>query len=359
LGKNGAQSIFLIFALTKMFKLLIDTCVWLDLAKDSQQQPLLSVLEELIRQDEVSLILPRTVIDEFARNKARIAEESCRSLSGVLKRVKDAVDKFGEGKGKQITLDQLNDVDHKIPVLGEAAIESIGRIEKLFKSSPIIELSDDIKLRAAQRAIDEKAPFHRQRNGINDAILIEQFAALTKDKNARGVRFAFITHNTKDFSHPTADNRFPHPDIAAYFSKVKTLYFTNLAKALRRVRPALVSDLMLEQEWTQDPRRLTEILQAMDELCDKIWYDRHQLLRYQIETGKIKIVEKENWSVKDNNRTIQRGILEGAIKSAKRVEKKYGIKNLGPWTKFEWGMLNGKLSALRWMLGDEWDMLDT
>jgi len=97
----------------------------------------------------------------------------------------------------------------------------------------------------------------------------------------------------------------------------------------------------------------------MDELCDKIWYDRHQLLRHQIETGKIKIVEKENWSIKDNNRTIQRGILEGAIKSAKRVEKKYGIKNLGPWTKFEWGMLNGKLSALRWMLGDEWDMLDT
>jgi len=73
-------------------------------------------------------------------------------------------------------------VDHKIPILGEAAIESIGRIEKLFKSSPIIELSDDIKLRAAQRAIDEKAPFHRQRNGINDAILIEQFAALTRIK---------------------------------------------------------------------------------------------------------------------------------------------------------------------------------
>ena len=41
------------------------------------------------------------------------------------------------------------------------------------------------------------------------------------------------------------------------------------------------------------------------------------------------------------------------------MEAEYGRKNLGPYDDFEWGMLNGKLSAIRWVMGDEWDMLDT
>ena len=30
-------------------------------------------------------------------------------------------------------------------------------------------------------------------------------------------------------------------------------------------------------------------------------------------------------------------------------------ENLGPVNDFEWGMISGKLSALRWMLGGECD----
>lgn len=43
----------------------------------------------------------------------------------------------------------------------------------------------------------------------------------------------------------------------------------------------------------------------------------------------------------------------------KSAEEAFGTEELGPWTNFEWGMINGKLSAIRWVLGDEWDMLDT
>jgi hypothetical protein len=234
-----------------MFRLLVDTCVWLDVAKDHQQEATLGVLAELVRQGEVSLIVPRIVLDEFARNKARILQEGQRSLSGVLKRAKEVVNRLGDVKGKNLVLQHLNEVDFKLPRIGESAVESISRVQKLLTAAAVVEVSDTAKLRAAERAIAKKAPFHTQRNSMADAVLMELYGELMAVKNP-GVRFAFVTHNIKDFSHPSADNRLPHPDFAAYFSRIKSRYFISLSEALKRVRPALISDMMLEYEWARN-----------------------------------------------------------------------------------------------------------
>ena len=118
---------------------------------------------------------------------------------------------------------------------------------------------------------------------------------------------------------------------------------------------------MWEQEWSQEPRNLSEILKAMDILAQQIWYNRHMNRVYLVKNGKIKIVDRTTWEKgkRDNQNMIYDKIWKGALKAARTTEKRIGRENLGPWNDFEWGMLNGKLSAIRWMLGDDWDMLDT
>jgi hypothetical protein len=344
-----------------MFKILIDTCVWLDLAKDPKQVPVLGVVEEMVQHGMVTLIVPRIVLDEFRRNRDRIAKESAKSLSAHFRLVKDAVGKVGGNKRiVQVVLSHLDDVDHKLPIIGGAATDTLDRIEKLLTESPIIEASEAVKLRAAQRALDKKAPFHRGKNAVADAILIETYAECLRDKAVSRVRFAFVTHNKSDFSIENGNQKLPHSDFANLFTRIKSLYFINLPEALRRVEPSLVTDIMLEHSWTQEPRGLTEIFEAEDLLFNQVWYNRHWNMRTVIEEGEIRVVDKETYPRPVGaQETIQRDVLNAALKAARKVERRFGKKNLGPWDDFEWGMINGKLSALRWVLGDEWDMLDT
>jgi hypothetical protein len=45
--------------------MLIDTCVWLDLAKDQRQVPVLGVVEEMVRRDMIAVIVPRVVLTDM------------------------------------------------------------------------------------------------------------------------------------------------------------------------------------------------------------------------------------------------------------------------------------------------------
>ena len=84
-------------------------------------------------------------------------------------------------------------------------------------------------------------------------------------------------------------------------------------------------------------RSREEIAAAELELFEKAWYDRHLALG---ESG---------------DRSGDPETLREARRAAEGIKRDYGEDPLGPYTDFEWGMLLGRLSALRWVLGDDWD----
>jgi hypothetical protein len=115
-------------------------------------------------------------------------------------------------------------------------------------------------------------------------------------------------------------------------------------KFLEDIRPEDDDDYFGEVIVEEKPRMPSELQAAEHELFEKVWFQRHMNSRCRVKMEDDEVAPE---------------IWERATAAAQRIIDTYGEKNLGPYTDFELGMLNGKLSAVRWAMGSEWDFLDT
>jgi hypothetical protein len=92
-------------------------------------------------------------------------------------------------------------------------------------------------------------------------------------------------------------------------------------------------------------RKKDEVLEKSEELFDKVWYYRKLVMFSLIRAGKEEMFSE---SVSDK-----------MTENMRRVEKLYGLKEDWQLTDNEWGYLQGQFAVINWMLGEDWDMIDT
>lgn len=95
-------------------------------------------------------------------------------------------------------------------------------------------------------------------------------------------------------------------------------------------------------------RRNDNAIDAVRKECwEKVWWGRNVAHLQQEALRRGAPIDSEMMSILEQNPSLM------------RIVNKYGQENL-TWTDFEWGLLCGRLSALRWVSGAEWgDSLDT
>src|SRR5690606_8762720 len=136
----------------------------------------------------------------------------------------------------------------------------------------VVAITDKAKIKAAERAIAKKAPFHKQKNSVADAVLIEAFQEYRLEHADEYNSFRFVTHNVNDFS--AKDHRLPHEDFAEIFD-VQPIFYNATSLDVEDLLDLEELHYEYDWAWEDQTRCLQEILGAMDELVDKVWYNRH------------------------------------------------------------------------------------
>ena len=99
-----------------------------------------------------------------------------------------------------------------------------------------------------------------------------------------------------------------------------------------------------EEEYIQEVRSEEEIGEYMSEAFDRVWLVRKQNLCCNLLNG----VE-----------SINADIMESMLKAIDKVCNKYNINFQEPVSDWNYGYWSGILAALRWVMGEEKDFLDT
>jgi predicted nucleic acid-binding protein len=341
-----------------LYRVLIDTSVWLDMAGSSRAAPLVRALHEMCDNAQLEIIVPDIVREEFSRNKDRVATQSTKALQSHLKSLRYALTGHADQDIAKRAQDVLQGLD-----FSNATQESsiVDQVQKLMDHGENINVETSIfhRARAANRSLYGEAPCHRDKGSIADAILFEVYDEMRQEPVRDHIAFGFATTNHTDFSDPRGDNRTPHPELANAFGE-RSQYILDIGKFVEETDPDALELGDLELGYSPEFRTLTELTEAENLLFRQVWYNRHMNLRYRVEKGITKVMPEADYSRSPySSDQILDSVWEGALAAGERTRQEVGEENLGPWDDFEWGLLNGKLSALRWVLGDEWDMLDT
>jgi PIN domain len=328
-----------------VLQLLVDTSVWLDLARKRDAQALIVPLRSLKHSGQLTLLVPQLVIDEFDRNRPQAEARVAQSVADRFRELRRDLHEYADPERLNEWLDEMA---HHVPLVSSMTLQNFREVSELLSNGQRLEPSAAEYERVVRRALDQQAPIHLRKNSVADVLLIELYRAHLA-RSDPDQRLGFVTSNHEDFSASRGDRRAPHTDLAELFDSHRSRY----VYGVEGLRAVLVEDFGDEFEELvqevrlihEEPRTFLEILDAEQEFFDKVWHVRHLIRLEQEATGQQQPPPKD--------------IDARATTAARAIEDRYGKENVGPWDDWHWGFANGKLSALRWVLGSEWDFLDT
>lgn len=180
-----------------VLRLLVDTSVWLDLARSRDGQALIVPIRVLKHCQRLEVPVPQIVIDEFERNRpnaeARVAQQSVASYGATCMSTptRNRLDEW------------LDEMTHQVPMISAMTLQNFREISELLAAGRRLDPTVADHDQVIRRALNKRAPFHLPKNSVADALLIELYRSAL-DQFDPDERLCFAKANYEDFSRGRA-----------------------------------------------------------------------------------------------------------------------------------------------------------
>jgi PIN domain len=195
--------------------LLLDTCVWITVSQEPQLRKVLDQLEANVAENRVKLLVPEVIKVEFARNKPSIVKRHCDHYRTLVKHARELIPLM-DGDKQDTVKTQIERAATNALTQTNLVTEALVRAEALMSNGNTIALpvSDKAQVTVIERALKKQAPFHRAKNSVADALIVECFHEfLLRNAVSDGSDAFFVTENTSDLSAPN-NPTLPHVDYS-------------------------------------------------------------------------------------------------------------------------------------------------
>lgn len=237
-----------------MHYITLDTNTWIYLANGTEPVRILNYIQNEVEKGNITILLPKVIVKEWHKNKDFAVKK------GGLKHYKDVNDSlekiakllgnnpkdesfnflFSEKTEKDDLKELIKKFKTKREDVEKAISGNIEIIDDLFKheTTIVIEIETKILLKAAEFALDKKAPFH-SRNSFADAVIFFSFTDYVLTKEIEGAWF--ITYNTADFCEKNENRKEIHSDLLPILTEGKSKFYTIVGEAINTIEKDIIS----------------------------------------------------------------------------------------------------------------------
>jgi len=176
--------------------IVVDTCVWIELASKPSLRPLLDAFRQFVKPPPHQLVVPASVLTEFARNRSGCRESWERSLNGHIQGFKFIYQAIPETRDDLVRVREF--ARERIAKSRTMIEDSVSVVDALLAGAVAWNPGHEDYQDACTRCLELVAPaVQKNRSSVGDCLIWRAVLALLKDHCVW-----LCSANTSDFSNP-------------------------------------------------------------------------------------------------------------------------------------------------------------